>query len=169
MRPTTLHLTALSRWVAPTPMIEAEMTCVVESGMPKCAGHVDHGGRGRLGGEAVDRLQLDHVVAERLDDPPAAGGRAGGHGQRADHLDPDGDRRTRGVCEEAEPAGQVGERRRPGSPVNSARAMMPMVFCASLVPWLKPMNAGADELQLAEDRVDAARPPVATAAPAAGP
>ncbi len=24
-------------------------------------------------------------------------------------------------------------------PVNSASAMMPMVFCASFVPWLKPM------------------------------
>ena len=34
MRSTTPHLTALSRLVAPTPMIEVEMTWVVETGMP---------------------------------------------------------------------------------------------------------------------------------------
>ena len=33
--PTTPHFTALSRFVAPTPMIDAEMTCVVERGMPR--------------------------------------------------------------------------------------------------------------------------------------
>ena len=35
MFPTMPHLTALSRLVAPTPITEAEMTCVVESGMPQ--------------------------------------------------------------------------------------------------------------------------------------
>ena len=34
MRPTTVHFTALSRLVAPTPMIAEEMTWVVETGMP---------------------------------------------------------------------------------------------------------------------------------------
>src|SRR5207247_386621 len=34
MRYAMLHLTALSRLVAPTPITEPEITCVVESGMP---------------------------------------------------------------------------------------------------------------------------------------
>src|SRR5206468_4316991 len=34
MRSTTLHLMALNRFAEPTPMIEAEMLCVVETGMP---------------------------------------------------------------------------------------------------------------------------------------
>lgn len=36
MRETIPHLTALSRLVAPTPMMDAEMTWVVERGMPMC-------------------------------------------------------------------------------------------------------------------------------------
>src|SRR5258705_2688489 len=36
IRPAMPHLTALSRLVAPTPIIEPEMTCVVESGIPQC-------------------------------------------------------------------------------------------------------------------------------------
>src|SRR5690349_21234974 len=35
MRSTTLHLMALNRFAEPTPMMEAEMLCVVETGMPK--------------------------------------------------------------------------------------------------------------------------------------
>lgn len=34
MRSTTVHFTPLKRFAAPTPMIEVEMTWVVESGMP---------------------------------------------------------------------------------------------------------------------------------------
>ena len=34
MRSTTSHFTPLKRFIAPTPMIEVEMTCVVESGIP---------------------------------------------------------------------------------------------------------------------------------------
>ena len=34
MRPTRPHFTASKRLVAPTPRMEVEMTCVVESGMP---------------------------------------------------------------------------------------------------------------------------------------
>ena len=34
IRPTKPHFTASSRLVAPTPRIEVEITCVVESGMP---------------------------------------------------------------------------------------------------------------------------------------
>src|SRR6266850_4831480 len=35
MRSTTVHLMALSRRAAPTPMIAAEILCVVETGMPR--------------------------------------------------------------------------------------------------------------------------------------
>src|SRR5271156_1065867 len=34
MRSTTFHLIALKRFAQPTPMMEAEMLCVVETGMP---------------------------------------------------------------------------------------------------------------------------------------
>src|SRR5271165_4157593 len=34
MRSTTLHLMALNRFAQPTPMMEAEILCVVETGMP---------------------------------------------------------------------------------------------------------------------------------------
>ena len=77
------------------------------------AGHLDHGGRGRFRGEAVNRLELDHPVSQRPDDPPAAGGRARGHGQRANHLDPDLHLELRGV-EEVKPRRQGFETRRAG-------------------------------------------------------
>src|ERR1700753_4047582 len=35
MRSTTIHLMALKRLAAPTPMMDAEILCVVETGMPK--------------------------------------------------------------------------------------------------------------------------------------
>ena len=34
IRSTTIHFTPLKRLAAPTPMIEVEITCVVDSGMP---------------------------------------------------------------------------------------------------------------------------------------
>src|SRR5438445_369064 len=48
----------------------------------------DHRSGTRLGGEAVDRMQLDHFVTERPDDAPAARGGAERHRQRAHDLDP---------------------------------------------------------------------------------
>ena len=35
MRPAIPHFTAVRRLLAPTPMIEPEMTCVVERGIPQ--------------------------------------------------------------------------------------------------------------------------------------
>ena len=75
----------------PTPMIALEMTCVVETGMPKWAAPEDDGGGGGLGGEAVDRLELHDPVAHRPHDPPAAGGRAQGDGGGRDDDDPQRD------------------------------------------------------------------------------
>ena len=50
----------------------------------------DGDGRGGFGGEAVDRLQFDHLVPHRTDDAPPTGGGAGRHGHRAEHDNPDG-------------------------------------------------------------------------------
>jgi len=46
-------------------------------------GQGQDGGRAGLRGEAVDRVQLDHLVAQGLDDLPAARGGTGGHHHRA--------------------------------------------------------------------------------------
>ena len=81
MRSTTPHFTALKRFVAPTPMIEVEMTCVVETGTPSVAVHVEDERGGRFGGEAVDGLHLHHLVAHGANDAPAAAGRAQRHGE----------------------------------------------------------------------------------------
>ena len=53
-------------------MIALEMTWVVETGMPSWAVAEQDGRGGRLGGEAVDRLELDDPMAHRVHDPPAA-------------------------------------------------------------------------------------------------
>ena len=58
-----LHFTAFRRREMPMPMIEAEMTWVVEKGDAQ-AGHLDDAGGGRLGGEAVDGLKPDHAVPQ---------------------------------------------------------------------------------------------------------
>ena len=72
MRRATPQRTPRAPWLEPTPMIALEMTWVVETGIPKwaVANRID-GGR-RLGGEAVDRLELGDALAHRLHDPPAA-------------------------------------------------------------------------------------------------
>ena len=46
-------------------------------------------GGGGFGREAVDRLELHHLVTHRADDAPAAGGGAGRHGHCAEYDDPD--------------------------------------------------------------------------------
>ena len=64
---------AESRLLEPTPMIAVEITCVVETGSAE-VGRAEDDRRGRrLRGEAVDRVELDDLLAHRLDDPPAAG------------------------------------------------------------------------------------------------
>ena len=80
------------------------------------------GRRGRLGREAVDRLQLGDALAHRLHDPPAADRRAQRDRRRRDDDDP-----GRHVDVGMTPA------------ENRASVMMPIVFWASFEPWAKAM------------------------------
>ena len=73
MLPATPQRTAESRLLDPTPMIADEITWVVETGHAEVRRAEDDRRRGRLGREAVDRVELDDLLAHRLDDPPAAG------------------------------------------------------------------------------------------------
>ena len=63
MLPATPHLTAESPPVAPEPMIEAVIVCVVEIGIAEVGRRDDHRGRGGLGREAVDRVEVDDLGA----------------------------------------------------------------------------------------------------------
>ena len=87
------HLMALKRPLAqPTPMMEAEILCVVETGNAQKRGDEDDRRGTRFGGETMDRLQLYHLVAERPDDAPPADGRARRHGEGARDFDQSGNR-----------------------------------------------------------------------------
>ena len=119
---------------------------MVETGIPEVRGRQDDRGGTGFGGEAVDRLQLHHLVAEGPDDAPAADGGASSHRQGANHFDPHRDFHFLAgeglrACAEMT-ASRAGGRRCPALVAASrVRAMMPMVFCASLVPCMKPIPA----------------------------
>ena len=82
IRAVTPQRTAETRWLEPTPMIAPLITCVVETGRPRCeAARIVTAALG-LGREAVDRLQVDDLRAHRLDDPHAAGHRPEAHRRR---------------------------------------------------------------------------------------
>ena len=125
MLPATPQRTAEKRSLAPTPMIADEITWVVETGIPKVDAPDDDRGRGRLGREPVDRVELHDPLAHRLDDPPAA------------RRGPERDRTWRPPG--STHSGTVGSASTP--PATSARVMMPIVFWASFEPWLKAMYA----------------------------
>ena len=73
-----------------------------------------------------------------------------------------------GGVQEGEPAGRWSNC--PASvAARSVSAMMPMVFCASLVPCMKPMAPALNNLGAAEEAVDALRAPVAQQPDRAGP
>jgi hypothetical protein len=75
MLPATPQRTAETRLLAPTPMMQALMQCVVESGMPKwLAMRIVR--PGRLRGEALERRDPDDLAAHGLDDLLAARHRA---------------------------------------------------------------------------------------------
>jgi hypothetical protein len=79
MLPATPQPTADRRLAAPEPMIEPEITCVVESGYPAARGSEnDRGARG-LRREALRDVHLDDPGPQRLDDPPTAHERAQGY------------------------------------------------------------------------------------------
>jgi hypothetical protein len=53
-------------------MIAVEMLCVVDTGMPKCAASESTVAELVFRREAMDRVQLHELVAQGLDDAPAA-------------------------------------------------------------------------------------------------
>lgn len=90
--PATPSRTAESRLVEPTPKMQAVMVWVVLTGAPKSDAPQMTAAAEVLGGETVHGLQLEDLVAHRLDDLPAAERRAHRHGEHADALDPEGNR-----------------------------------------------------------------------------
>ena len=122
------------------------IVCVVLMPAPSAGRGVDRQGRAGLGGETADRLQLRDLRSHRLDDAPAARERAeadGGVGRS--------DSTQNGIG--SLPAMSA----RDNPPVNSAPAMMPIVFCASLAPCIR-LNAAADSSCIRRKKcVDAAR------------
>jgi len=117
-------------------MMDVEMACVVETGMPNFAA-TPAPGRCGLSGEAVNGMQFDTLMAERPDDAPAARRRPAADGERAHDFHPDRDLKFRRL-KEVQP-GRQGRSTAPLRGRDSASAIMPNVFCASLLPWLKPM------------------------------
>src|SRR6185436_9812690 len=139
--PTTLHLTALSRLVAPTPMMAVVMVWVVEIGIPKTLATVMTlaavvwAAKPWMG--CILTILPPKVLMMRR--PPMAVPQAM---VRAQMILIQVATSNLGVCRnwsEGEMSLKVPE------PVamNKVRARMPMVFWASFMPWLKAMPAAA--------------------------
>ena len=144
MLPATPQRTAETRLAAPAPMIAPEITCVVDSGKPTCEAERITAAPDGLAGEALRRIHLDDPAAHRLDDAPAADVGPGGDRARGRRRRPRSAPRRRSAA---------------GSPLaTSARKMMPIVFCASLVPWASENRLAGDDLPEPEAAVDRARP-----------
>ena len=119
------------------------------------AGRLNNHSGGRLGGEAVDRLQLHHFVAEGANDSPATSGRARGHGGGAENDDPFGDDEIRRV-QEVEQGRKILERAalragEEGEGDDAHRFLS--VVCAMAVRH----PGGTDQLRFPEDCVDEVR------------
>ncbi len=113
-------------------------------GHPKVRRGEEHGSAGRFRRKAVNRIEFDHFLTESLDNAPAAGGSSGTHGKRAENFHPGCDvKRLTGsqALGSSEMKARLGKASKlpEAVPATSARAMMPIVFCASFVKWAKPM------------------------------
>ena len=125
-----------------------------ERNAPVARGLNNHGG-GRLGSEAVHRLQLHHLVAERANDSPATGGRARSHGGGAENDDPFGDDEIR-RAQEVEHGRNIVERAalRAGEEGEGDDAHG---FLSVIRSMAVRHPRGTDQLRLPEDFVDDVR------------
>ncbi|MNI11722.1 hypothetical protein D3C73_648770 [compost metagenome] len=120
--------------------------------------HGQHGGRAGFRSETVDRMQLDHLVAQGLDDLPAARGGTGGHHHRAGQHDPHGDAITgvRVRMHEGQPRRQVVQRAgRFGTDQghrDDAHGLLRIVVAVG-----EAHVGRRGDLRLAEERIDDAR------------
>ena len=115
----------------------------------------DHRRGAGFGRKPVHRLQLHHLVAQRADDPPAAGCGARGHRRRADDDHPLGDRELR-RAQKPEPRRQAVEH--PGLGGREQRQRDdPHRLLRVVGTVAQPHHRGAHQLQPAERRVDEAR------------
>ena len=80
---TTPKLMAERRLTAPTPMMAQVLMCVEDTGMPVKGGKQQVRGARQVGGEALVLFELDHALANGLDDALAAHAGADAHGGRA--------------------------------------------------------------------------------------
>src|SRR5690606_37939411 len=109
----------------------------------------EDGGRAGFRGETVDRMQLDHLVAHRLDYLPAARGRAQRHHHRAGHHDPDRDFLLAAAArmQEGGPARQVVQRGRASRcSTPSERAIAAMIAHSSSITTTPSAKPAAGEV-----------------------
>ena len=88
---TTPKLMAERRLTAPTPMMAQVLMCVEDTGMPVRVASSRFAGAREVGGEALILLELNHALADGLDDALTAHAGADTHGGRAQQHNPDGD------------------------------------------------------------------------------
>ena len=148
MLPATPQRTALTRLLAPTPMMHALMQCVVETGTPKWLAPRIVSAPAVSAAKPWMRRDADDLRAHRLDDALAARHRAERRSRRARDDDPQRDR----VAVRQHPVRHARGVAR-ATNASSARVMMPIDFCASLEPWANAIMHAESELQPARRRV----------------
>src|ERR1043166_4739473 len=82
------------------------------NGNAEVRGGEDDGGGAGLGSEAIDGVELHHLVAKSLDNAPTAESGARGHADAAGYLEPEGDANLAGVfgrSQEGKPIGRAVE------------------------------------------------------------
>ena len=120
MLPATPQRTADNRLPAPAPITAPGDDLRGREREPVVRGREDHRGARPLRGEALRSVHLDDPSAHRPDDPPAARSRCRARSQRPP--------RSRPSSGGSDPSERLPFAIR-------ARAITPIVFCASLVPW----------------------------------
>ena len=137
IRPAMPHRTAESRAYDPTPMIAPVMVCVVLTGTPRAVAansEIAPAVSAANPPTGCSRVIFDPMVW-MIRQPPASVPSA-----------------IAACAAITTQNGIVNSERWP--PANSAPAMMPIVFCASLPPWPRLYSRGRQQLQPAEVLVD---------------
>ena len=144
MLPATPQRTAEKPRIAPAPSTEPEIVCVVETGNPKCAvpQRIDAQAvcAANPCGGSIFAIRCPRVLMMRQ--PPA-------------YV-------PAPIASAAEAITQVGGRSKSASrcpEATSASAMIPIVFCASFVPWVNATKPPGDELRAPEAAIDLLRRP----------
>ena len=138
MSPSTPQRTLVKRSAAPTPAMAELTTWLVLTGRPKLDADDDQAAGCHLADEGVDRPHPVEARAQRADQPPAAEHGAERHRAAEATITQSG-------------TANVGSWPAATSPIT----MMPMVFGASLAPWLNASPSVVSNLPALEEPVDA--------------